>query len=96
MTYSLKKLHTAFYVGDSGPMSMFIPVTEDGKRYNFDAVEHNARPRVGGSIRVGSITGRTFAAQDWWQTSLITEILEEREDYVRFKTLNSEYEWERF
>ena len=27
-----------------------------------------------------------------WQTTLITEILEEKDDYVRFKTENSEYE----
>lgn len=96
MTYSLKKLNIDWYVGDSGALSMFIPVAADGKHYDIENVEHNARPRVGGSIRVGSITGRTYAPQDWWQTSLITEILEEREDYVRFRTLNSEYEWRRF
>lgn len=96
MRYSLKKLNVNWYVGDSGPMSMFIPVTADGRLYDYDGVEHNAKPRVGGSIRVGSIYARSYQAQDWWQTSLITEILEEREDYVRFRTLNSEYEWRMF
>ena len=62
---------------------------------------HNARPQIGASMRVGSITGRTYSAQDWWQTTLITEILEERTEedgteYVRFKTGNSEYEWKGF
>ena len=62
---------------------------------------HNARPQLGVSMRVGSITGRTYSAQDWWQTTLITEILEERTEedgteYVRFKTGNSEYEWKGF
>ena len=62
---------------------------------------HNARPQLGASMRVGSITGRTYSAQDWWQTTLITEILEERTEedgteYVRFKTGNSEYEWKGF
>ena len=27
-----------------------------------------------------------------WQTTLITEIIEQREDYVKFKTANSNYE----
>ena len=27
-----------------------------------------------------------------WQTTSITEIVEEREDYIKFKTLNSNYE----
>ena len=27
-----------------------------------------------------------------WQTTPITEIVEEREDYIKFKTLNSKYE----
>lgn len=27
-----------------------------------------------------------------WQTTSITEIMEEREDYIKFKTLNSNYE----
>jgi hypothetical protein len=62
---------------------------------------HEARPQIGASMRVGSISGRSFVAQDWWQTTLITEILEERTEedgteYVRFKTGNSEYEWRAF
>lgn len=33
-----------------------------------------------------------FNAFFTWQTTVITEILEKREDYVHFKTKNSEYE----
>ena len=29
----------------------------------------------------------------WWQTTEITEILEDTPDMVKFKTLNSEYIW---
>ena len=29
----------------------------------------------------------------YWQTTLVTEILEDTPTYVRFKTKNSEYEW---
>ena len=55
---------------------------------------------------VGSPYARSYSAQDWWQTTIITEILEERTEeggieYVRFrtgnfKTGNSEYEWRKF
>lgn len=55
--------------------------------------EHNARPRVGVAMRVGSIVGRTFGHQDWWQTTYITEIIEDDGDTVRFRTGNSEYVW---
>jgi hypothetical protein len=75
----------------------------DEKSENGIGREDNAEPRVGVSMRVGSIIARSYYAQDWWQTTFITEILEERTDpedpnflYVRFKTGNSEYEWERF
>ena len=51
------------------------------------------RPVVGCSMLVGSPIARSyFAKQDYWLTTVITEILEERDDYVRFKTTNSEYE----
>jgi hypothetical protein len=79
--------------GDSGPMSvMFFP--EDGNRTIPTSLQD--RPQVGGVIRVGSPYGRTYQAQDWWQTSLIEEILEESDDYVRFRTRNSIYEWRKY
>lgn len=76
--------------GDSGGMSTALWQSEDGQI----RVEHNARPRVGVAMRVGSIYARTMQAQDWWQTTLITEILESRENFVRFRTTNSVYTWE--
>ena len=102
MTYSLYRISDG--EGDSGGMSLAqIPVFDQdtGKMVSVEQI-HNARPQLGASMRVGSIAGRTFAAQDWWQTTLITEILEEltQEDgteYVRFKTkTNSIYEWRAF
>lgn len=87
MTYSLRRERDG--AGDSGGMSIAFWETEDG---SVD-VEHDARPRLGVAMRVGSLYARTMQAQDWWQTTYITEILEEREDYVRFKTTNSIYEW---
>ena len=49
-------------------------------------------------MRVGSAMARSYSAQDWWQTSVITEILEDRinedgTEYVRFTTGSSIYEW---
>lgn len=56
----------------------------------------DGRPKVGWAVRVGSIVGRTFSGQDWWQTTIITEILEDTPNMVRFKTGNSEYVWKVF
>jgi len=75
-------------VGDSGPMSRII-WEEDGElKY-----EDGGRPRVGVQIIVGSYIARTMQHQDYWHTTTITEILEERDDYARFKTGNSIYVW---
>jgi hypothetical protein len=101
MPYLLRRTRDG--AGDSGLMSLAqIPTFDQDTGKIVDVEEiHNARPQVGASMRVGSPFGRTFLAQDWWQTTLITEILEERTEedgteYVRFKTGNSEYEWEAF
>jgi len=51
------------------------------------------RPMVGCSMLVGSVTARSYSDQDWWLTTEVLEILEETEDKVRFRTLNSIYEW---
>jgi hypothetical protein len=74
--------------GDSGGMSTAIWL--DGSEIKF---AHNARPVVGVAMRVGAIGARSYQNQDWWQTTVITEILEENDHYVKFKTTNSIYEW---
>ena len=101
MTYSLRRTRDG--AGDSGGMSDAItPIWDDGQNEVIDkTVENNARPKVGAVMKVGSLIARSYSAQDWWQTTLITEILEERTEedgteYVRFKTGNSEYEWTQF
>jgi len=52
-------------------------------------------------MRVGSVYARSYSAQDWWQTTVITKILEDTiaedgSEYVKFKTGNSIYEWKKF
>jgi hypothetical protein len=90
--YSLKREIDG--VGDSGGMSIALTYKQ------YSCQEENARPRVGVAMRVGSHFARSHSAQDWWQTTLITEILEERTgegiDYVKFRTGNSVYEWRHF
>ena len=87
--YSLIKVgHKS--IGDSGGMSMLLWQEDDEVKR-----EQNGKPKVGVCVRVGSIYARTMQHQDWWQTSYITEILEETENYVKFKTNNSVYEWRR-
>jgi hypothetical protein len=60
-----------------------------------EVVDH--KPVVGCSLLVGSVTARSYSAQDYWLTTVVTEILEEEKDdkgylkFVRFKTKNSEY-----
>lgn len=102
MTYSLRRTRDG--AGDSGGMSLGICPTFDQDTGHVSDVEYknDAEPQVGWVMRVGSIAARSFSAQDWWQTTVITEIIEERTDpedpnflYVRFKTGNSEYEWTR-
>jgi len=97
MAYSLRR--TRDEAGDSGNMSMAL--WKDNN--NQIQYENAAVPRVGVVMRVGSIYARSYSEYDWWQTTYITEILEERTDpedpnflYVRFKTGNSEYEWTSF
>ena len=78
---------------EEGAMSQAIAWNENG---TFKEIV-GYRPVVGCSMRVGSITARSYSDRDWWMTTPITEILEERmeEDllYVKFKTKNSVYEW---
>lgn len=81
--------------GDSGPMCQIL----DSESYQ--PIPNEQYPKVGCGVRVGSFYGRTYSAQDWWQTSPITEILEETindEGYwtVKFKTRNSVYVWKEF
>lgn len=75
--------------GDSGNMSLLLWGDENNELHK----EHSGRPRVGVAIRVGSIYARTFETFDYWTTTYIKEILEERDDYVKFRTNNSVYEW---
>lgn len=74
--------------GDSGSLVQAIKWSEDGR---FKEVV-DSKPVVGCSLLVGSVVARTLISQDYWLTTVVTEILEEREDYVRFRTENSEYE----
>ena len=68
---------------------------------SYQPIPGETYPRVGCGVRVGSLFGRTYSAQDWWQTSPITEITKEYvsdEGYwtVEFKTKNSSYVWKEF
>lgn len=100
MTYSLRRQRDG--MGDSGLMSdaYHWPNGEDAD----PEVIHNSKPFVGATMRVGTPFARSFTAQDWWQTTPVTEIIKEWTDWVEdqsvecvhFKTGNSEYIWEKF
>jgi hypothetical protein len=102
MTFSLYRTRDG--AGDSGPMSLALSVIEDedgNRKFERDPetgliVNKGNRPIIGCVMQVGSIYARTYQAQDYWMTTPITEILEDTQDYVRFRTGNSEYEWRQF
>ena len=77
---------------EEGALAEAIAWNEDG---TFKEVVGNY-PVVGCSMKVGSITARSYSNRDWWLTTEVTEILEEKiEDgllYIKFKTKNSVYE----
>ena len=82
-------------IGDSGVMCEIL----DAESYTPIAGE--TYPKIGCGVRVGSPFGRTYSAQDWWQTTPVTEILEEYINdsgywTVKFKTKNSIYTWKEF
>lgn len=78
-------------VGDIGSISQAIKWNEDG---TFKEVVSD-RPTVGCSMLVGSGTASTYQHQDYWLTTVVIEIIEDTDDYVKFKTENSIYEWKR-
>ena len=100
MAYSLRRTRDG--AGDSGQMSDAItPIWDENHKLIDKIIENNARPKVGAAMMVGSGYARSYSSQDWWMTTPITEILEERTEedgteYVRFATGNSIYEWKGF
>ena len=81
--------------GDSGPMCQILDPE------SYQPIPDEDYPKVGCGVRVGSHYGRTYAMQDWWQTSPVIEILEESindQGYwtVKFKTRSSIYTWKEF
>lgn len=61
----------------------------------------DSKPVVGCSLLVGSVTARSYSVQDYWLTTRVTEIIEEKKaddgyyELIRFKTENSVYELRR-
>ena len=82
--------------GDEGTKVEAIKWNEDG---SFKEIVDN-KPTVGCSLLVGSLTTRKDNDYDFWLTTEVTEILEEkyserdeeRLEYCKFKTGNSIYE----
>lgn len=77
--------------GDSGTMSNALKIVIDENGKETVKIVSN-RPVVGANMMVGSSFARTMRNQDWWCASEVIEIIEESEDYCKFKTKNSIYE----
>jgi hypothetical protein len=81
--------------GYSGSRIESISWNDDG---SFKAIT-GGKPTVGESLRVGSVTASTYSDRDWWMTTPVKKILEEKYNddtkkltYVKFETENSTYE----
>lgn len=88
-------------------MATLVKVHEDGREEfkdggaRVDAIKYGDddvfeciaghEPIVGCNLLVGSISARSYGKQDYWLTTQITEIIEETDKHVLFKTLNSTY-----
>lgn len=86
MTYTLRRVVDG--AGDSGAVSQLLRRGPDGSTLTKDG-----RPEVGFCVLVGAQNARTYQDQDYWITTPVLEIFEDRGNYVRFRTENSVYEW---
>ena len=90
MTYSLYRTDGA---GDSGPISNIFRRNPN----SGELEQKSGRPQLGWGVKVGSPYARSYQAQDWWATTPVTEIVEESDKKVVFKTRSgSTYIWEEF
>lgn len=92
-SFKFKKDAGRFYLAREGDNSgdcggMFDSIDFKTTKY------HHGEVRVGCRVKCGSAYARTMQAQDWWMTSLVTEIIEtdeKNQEWVIFKTSNSTY-----
>lgn len=89
MATLLKKLENGYEFMEGGARSDVIEWNEDGTIKSMET----GRPKIGCSMRVGSIMARSYSNRDWWTTTEVLEILEESEEEVKFRTKNSVYIW---
>ena len=89
MATLLKEIEGKLIFMEGGALSQSIKFNGDDYEIISD------RPVIGCSVKVGSITARSYSDRDWWMTTEVLEILEETEDSVKFRTKNSIYEWRR-
>jgi len=93
---SLYKIHSdgSREYKEAGKRIEAIAWNENG---TFKEVVNRQIPVVNCSLLIGSITARTYSENDYWLTTVVTEILEESKNSegditsIRFKTQNSEY-----
>jgi len=52
----------------------------------FSQFNGDSSTLVGNMLLVGTATAGMFTSRDWWRTNVITEIISETEDEIRFTT----------
>lgn len=77
--------------GYSGSRVEIIIPNERIEPYNGDS-----STLIGNMLLVGTIIAGTYSDRDWWRTNVITEIISEDDEKIRFKTASgSTYTFER-
>ena len=57
------------------------PDTQEVTRFNGDS-----ETLIGNMLLVGTVTAGMFSSRDWWKTNVITKIVSESQDEIRFNT----------
>ena len=59
-------------------------INPDTKKIEF--FNGDSSTLIGNMLLVGTMTAGMFSTRDWWKTNVITEIISETKDEIRFNT----------
>ena len=52
----------------------------------IESFDGDSSKLIGNMLLVGTMTAGTYSTRDWWRTNVITEIVSETKDEIKFKT----------
>jgi len=75
--------------GHYGSVLKLIPALGDSAPVAY--WDGNPDSLLGNGLFIGTAIAGMFSDRDWWCTTVINEIIEVSNDFIRFKTKNSAY-----